>query len=495
MITQIIKTQRVAVTCGALFLLNFISGLSLINEGLFHYDSVMLARAVENTSKTGHLHPAVSGRYGAVIVNSILHLPFFLKGQNADFTTRFSSVLFHALSIVVFFLFLYKLFADFIQAVFAALLLSFTPLYFSPNTYGKEHGMSMFFIFFAFYLLESGIQQRKPQLIGIASFIYAFAISVREAAIFLLPLYLLLYLSPEISISPLRVKLDKEKIQLKPLAWLGLPFVIPFCVIYFTYLKTEIYHTTVARAYSAPVYLGPFSWILKVVIKDLYGSIPMLLLFFFPLGVWQMFREIKNIFLPLFFILWCMLIFYFGNIWTYSPRYLDIAIISVYVFVSYVLSALYVKDKKAALIIIFYFVFSMFIFMCPMLSFRHHYNGEKQFALFVKEKTEDDAVIITMDDAAFIEYYGNRKAMGHPADDSKSMQNFLREIVSFLANQVPVYITESGFSYDHSKLFYKTIFDNLEVVEVGTKLSEDYHRPELEFWKYNQRLFKIYLKK
>ena len=478
MIIETIKKHRIAVAACMLFLLNFISGLFLINEGLFHHDSVILARAVENTYKTGHLHPAVSGRYGAVIVNSILYFPFFLKGHNADFTTRFSSVLFHALAIAAFFLFIYKLFADFIQAIFAALLLSFTPLFFSPDTYGKEHGMSMFFIFFSFSLLGSAVKKGKPRfLIGIASFFYAFAISVREAAIFVMPLYLLLYLSPEISISPLRIKVEREKIELKPLAWFGLPFLVPFCIIYFTYLKAEIYRTMVIRADSAPVYLGPFSWVLKVVIKDLYGSIPMLLLFFFPLGVWMMIRERKNIFLPLFFIFWCTLIFYFGNIWTYSPRHLDIAIIPVYVFVSYVLSALYAKDKKATLIIIFYFVSSMFIFMYPMLSLRHHYNGEKQFALFVKEKTEANAVIITMDDAAFIEYYGNRKAIGHPADEWRGMQDFLREVASFLANHVPVYITESGFSYDSSRFFCRTIFENFEVTEVGSKLSEDYHRP------------------
>jgi hypothetical protein len=38
--------------------------LPLVNEGLFHHDEVVLARAVERSLAEGELHPAVKGRYG-----------------------------------------------------------------------------------------------------------------------------------------------------------------------------------------------------------------------------------------------------------------------------------------------------------------------------------------------------------------------------------------------------------------------------------------------
>ena len=100
-------TRRIIIL---LFLLNFITGMLFINEGLFHHDSVRLAQAVEKTYKTGRLQPAVRGRYGLVVVNSLIYLPFFLLGQNADFATRFSSILFHSLSIVALFLLIKELF-------------------------------------------------------------------------------------------------------------------------------------------------------------------------------------------------------------------------------------------------------------------------------------------------------------------------------------------------------------------------------------------------
>lgn len=101
-----------------LFLLNFITSLLFINEGLFHFDSVVLAQAVEKTYATGMLHPAHKGRYGSVIINAIMHLPFHILGKNADFTVRLSSILFHSLSIVALFLFVEALFNNRILALF-----------------------------------------------------------------------------------------------------------------------------------------------------------------------------------------------------------------------------------------------------------------------------------------------------------------------------------------------------------------------------------------
>ena len=139
------KNGNTSLTGTALFLSAFFFGLYFINEGLFHYDSVILAKAVEDVYRTGHLQPAVGGRYGIVIINSILYFPFYCLGQNADLMTRLSSVLFYALSIPSFFIFIKDLFEDHIQGFFAAILLAVTPFYLVPNTYGKEHGMSMFF--------------------------------------------------------------------------------------------------------------------------------------------------------------------------------------------------------------------------------------------------------------------------------------------------------------------------------------------------------------
>ena len=485
-------SRKIKLAAILLFLLNLALGLAFINEGLFHLDSVVLARATESTYKTGYLHLAIQGRIGVVMINSILYFPFFLLGQNADFVTRFSSVLFCALSISALFLVIWELCADFIQAICGGLLFSITPLYFSPNTFGKEHGMSMFFFFLSFYLLLRGVK-KDLFLVGLSSFLFAFAISVRESICVFIPFYLLLYLAPEISLRPFKVVLPKERLRLKPMIFVCFPFLLVFSGLLLAYLKTSFYREIFLRDYYRSLSLsGLFSPIFKLALQDLWLSMPGLIFLFAFIGSIRMFREKKNIFLPLFLLLWFMLIFYFANASAhYSARYLDSVVIPVHILAAYTLSRLYAKDRLLATAVLIYFLASMFIFMYPILQFRHRYNGAKRFALFVKANTEPEAIIISMDDSVFIEYYAGRRVEKHPASDDKKMHDFLRKIAVALVNKTPVYLTTSGFAYDDRGTFYNVLLTNFDITTVGSCLSEDYHRAELKMLKYNHTLFKL----
>jgi len=476
-----------------LFIFNLLIGFIFINEGIFHYDSVILTKAVENTFKTGMLQPSFRGRYGAVIINCVLYSPFFLLGHNADFTIRFSSILFHSLSIAILFLFINELFADRIQAFFGALLFSLTPFYFSPNTYGKEHGMSIFFFLLAFYLLCRGVKENKLFAVSISSFILAFSISIRESLLAAFPLYFLLYFSPMISRHPFKITIPKERFNPKFLLSLVLPFSAVLSIIFFSYLGSAFHKAIFINNAAAVNYLGLFSPMLKVAMRDLFISIPVPLFFIFIMGIIKMAYQ-DNSFWALFLLLWIMLIFYFGNTSSYAPRYLDIVIIPVYIFAAYALSWIYSKYKIVSYAIVIYSALSMFIFMHPMLVFRHYYNGEKQFALYAKEKTEDNAIIIAMDDSPFIDYYGNRKAIGHPVGDIRQLDDFINIIKGYLKDGRPVYLIESGLRYDPDGFLEIALKRNFSISIVGEKLSEDYHRPELKLQTYHQRLFKLNFK-
>ncbi len=186
-----------------LFLLNFLIGLVFINEGLFHHDSVILAQAVEKTFHTGILQPAVRGRYGSVITSFLVSLPFLIFGLYSDSVINLSSILFHSLSIAVLFLFVRELFNDNRQAFYCALLFSFTPFYSIPNTYGKEHGASMFFLILAFLLLYRGVNKKSSFFVALSTLIFVFTITIRESILIALPLFLLLFFRPKIAIRPL----------------------------------------------------------------------------------------------------------------------------------------------------------------------------------------------------------------------------------------------------------------------------------------------------
>ncbi|MDD5155283.1 MAG: hypothetical protein PHF11_02220 [Candidatus Omnitrophica bacterium] len=476
-----------------LFLFNLIIGMSFINEGLFHFDSVILAQATENTYKTGILQPALKGRYGSVIINSIVYLPFFLLGQTADFATRFSSLLFHSLSVVALFLFIRELFNDSFQAFCASLLLSLTPFYLSPNTYGKEHGASIFFLIFSFYLLYRGMGKKSYILVGLSSCLFAFSITIRESMLTGIPLFFLLYLKPDISVRPFRIVFSKERINFKSLLWVILPFSFIFLLAFFPYLKYEIYRALYIKDNVSAYFLGLFSPVFKLALRDINLSITPFIFVLFFIGLFRMALD-KKLFFTLFFLLWFMLLFYFGNLSSYEARYLDMVAIPVYVFVSYALSRLYRRYRILTPAILICFVLYMFVRAYPLLEFRHRFNGEKQFALYIKGKTEDNAVIIAMDDAPFIEYYGGRKVIGCPIGDAGATEGFIKTVKGLLKDKKPVYLIESGLQYDFSGVVKKSIIDNFAINYAGEGLAEDYHKCNLGFNTYCHKFFKLGLK-
>ena len=136
----------------------------------------------------------------------------------------------------------------------------------------------------------------------------------------------------------------------------------------------------------------------------------------------------------------------------------------------------------------------MFISMFPMLRFRHHYNGEKQYALFVNKNTQENAVIIALDDAPFIEYYGQRKIIAPPTTDEIKMIEFTGQIFNYLSDNTPVYLIWSALGYDRDRVLKGYLSRNFRITIVGEKLSEDYHSPDLGLKTYKQKLYRLNLR-
>lgn len=465
-----------------LFLLNFIVGLLFINEGLFHMDSVALAMAVEHTYQTGILQPAVLGRYGAVAINSLLYWPFHLLGQNAELATRISSVLFHSLSVVAFYYLIRNLFRDGVQAFFGALLLSFTPLYFNPNTYGKEHGMGIFLLLTSFIILHRGVEKDSPLTLALASLCYVLSIAVRESQLSTLLLFILLFLNPAIGWRPFKIIMPLKRFSAVKLIAFFVPLLIPLAVMAWGYLLQS------ARGAELTSILSPT---LLPALSDLQMSMPFLVFVFMLLGIWNMARS-GALFLTLFFLLWLLLILVHGCTKWYAVRFLDVVLIPIYVFASYPLAKLYPRSKVLISSLVIYCVASMFLYSYPMLAFRHRYNGEKRLAEYVKFRTEPDALIITVNQFPFIQYYGQRQTAWLPINGSPEAINiFINKVEGHLKEGKPVYYTDSPYlkGYEASSLY--TIQQYYRIKLIGGILIEDYLRPELRFRFAYQKLYKV----
>lgn len=473
-----------------LFLMNLVMGIAFINEGLFHYDSVVLAQAVEKTFHTGILTPAVRGRYGSVIASFLVSLPFLISGFYSDLVINFSSVLFHSLSISVLFLFVRELFNDKRQAFYCALLFSFTPFYFIPNTYGKEHGASMFFLVLSFFVLCRGVNKKSSLLIALSTLIFVFTITIRESVLLTLPLFLLLFFRPVIRANPIKVSFHPDISNVKLLVSFMLPLAAVFSLILFVYLKDIIYSALFIFNTSSNFFIGLFSDNFFYALRALRQTIPLLVFILFIWGIFRMIIE-QKLSLVLFLLLWFMLIFYIANTCSFVPRYLDIIIIPVYIAASYMLSNLYTKNRIVISAVVGYLVISMFIFMYPMLDVRGKYNGEKRFALFVKEKTEPDAVIIALDDAPFINYYANRKTISFEFNDQANIDKFMGKTKEYLKNGIPVYLVESAIVSYPVKYFKRVLTKNFAITTLGYHLWEDYHSAEDGFNFMYMQLFKV----
>ncbi len=441
----------------ALFLGSFFFCLFFINEGLFHVDSVVLAKAVEEVYKTGHLHPAVSGRYGIVIINSILYFPFYLLGQNADFSTRLSSVLFYSLSISAFFIFINVLFKDRIQGLFAAVLLALTPFYLIPNTYGKEHGMSMFFFLCSMVLVDRGVEGKRPLALVSASLCFMVALSVRESVLFMIPFYFWLYFRPAIAFKPFRINIQKERLNGRLLFSFLLPAVILFSFMMTVYLGPLIQKSINGDDFSVPHFCGFFSTKLPHAFMDIRYSFPDCFLFFGTLGAVILWKD-RRYFLLFFSMLWACLIFLYGNFDGYAARYLDMVILAAHAVVSYFLAWLYRQFRALTIIIFASFLTIQFIHIYPLLEFRHHYDGTLRLASFIRTITPGNAVILTVDEGPFIEYYAKRATICYPIGHWEKLDSFIHEIERLMDRQIPVYVIPTSPHYLSGGIVTKSKF-------------------------------------
>ena len=141
---------------------------------------------------------------------------------------------------------------------------------------------------------------------------------------------------------------------------------------------------------------------------------------------------------------------YFLNLsGTVSPRHLLDLLIPVFIFISYAFDLSFNRSKVIGVLLLAIFSLYLFTPIFPILKFRHEYSGNKQFSLYVNRMTEDNSVIIAMDDAIFIRYYGNRTTLNHTSKgDRKGIEEFFNKVDDHLSKNIPLYIVETGFSYD-----------------------------------------------
>lgn len=480
-----------------LFLLIFSFSLRLgyMNAGLFLYDSVKLAQAVEKTYATGTLHGQVNGRYGSVIINLITYAPLYLTGiESAEKSVIITNILFASLSILLLFIFVQQLFKNYVISFSSALLYSVSPVFLSITTYGKPHGIEIFFILAAFVLLNHFYEKNSPLTLALSSFLLAFSILVRESALIFVPLYYLLYFRPSIDLRSKLISFQKQPLKFKNLFLALSPFILVFGLSTYYYLYDVIFRTLFSTDTGTVFFVGFFSPVLALALSDIYFNLSALGILLTILGFFILFRSYHNQFYAFFFLLWITTFFYFGNTSGYSARYLAIVSIPFFVSIAIALDWIYKKTKVAA--IGFLLILSLFLFLQiqPVLEFRSKFSGPKEYALWLKNRIPSNSTVIVMDDAPFIEYYAGLTTKDHPINNLTATNEWVKEVKTLLENDVPVYIVSSAYQYDESGVFRVLLNQNFDLQFVGSHLTENYHKASIRLNKYESQLFSLSIK-
>lgn len=468
-----------------LFLLSFGFRLHFMNEGLFHHDEVLLARAVETTVEKAHLTGAFNGRYGAVVLNLLLYLPWnALSGQSAEKIVPLAGVLTGALLVSTLYLLVLDLTGKKLPAVLSSLFLNFNFLFLTTSTTGKENTAQLFFTVLGLYLLLAGAARGSWPRKAAGAAAFAYSLSIHEAGIPLIPLVVLflVFLNLDRSRGWRPVVGDNAVLLL----FSAIPFTLYLGDVTLAQLTVKSTHTV--------GFAGLFSPILGISLRDLYTITRLPLLVLAGVGILVLFRR-PLLLIPL--LLWVLLILYYGNVTSYAPRYLVYIVIPLAVLAGiggshltgYLRSSLPRAAAAGALLAL----------VCgfgiadayPLIHFRSEYSGPKRMAEYVRRATEPDAVIITMDESVFVEYYAHRKVLTHPVVELEPNRRFVEEVLAIAKSGKKVYVNSTAFSYDYQQHFQRLILENFKIIPAGEVQDEDYHRPELSFSTFSNRLFRI----
>jgi hypothetical protein len=260
------------------------------------------------------------------------------------------------------------------------------------------------------------------------------------------------------------------------------------------YLGRILFQTLTVENTATVTFLGPFSPIFPKAMGDFLGVTGIAREGLAIVGIASNTKR-WNLVVPA--VLWLLLIFYYGNTSGYSPRHLILMVLLMSILGGIGAGFLVGKVRhpllQAAtglflvLVVCGYGIHKSY----PLINFRKDCCGPKKMAEFVKANTEPDATVITMDESVHIEYYGNRNVMTHPVAEYDANREFVERVRTMALSGRKVYVNSTAFSYDYMMHFQKLMLENFRFLYVGEVLDEDYHRPELGFTRFNNKLFRI----
>jgi len=544
-----------------LFAIAIVLRLALLNDGLWYTDAVIAAQNVEATYNTGVLHYMHGVGYPGHVITIVFFYTLFklvVGVATAESATLFVSLFFASLTVGLIYLLVKKLSNSVFAALSAALILNIYPVYLSTSTFGMSHQPAGFFIVLAFYLAMFAAEQKDVKLKILASASLGWASAIRLESLQMLPLVLLFYWKDNFPISlwakegyaRFNLKQSKEELM-KDLLYLIVPAILLLTLPYIPMLRfSGIKPLWDAFQYnrwlgfwvegltpmviewvtlSMTTFAVAESYLLKVLF-----SLGWVLVFVGLIALFS--RKDKKLFFIIF--IWCLYFFVLANTMTVEDRHSIPAQIGFTVAIGFGLDLLYRKIHKiAGVLALIILMAMMFNTVYPILEYRHSFCGPKSFAYTLKDIVEENSVVIVMDEAPHLQYYGRLDTIGFPMDgDDVKINKSMYELAGYLKNGTSLYMVSSalvydtgqGLSYDQNtgrlsnpnagKLYHNLVynpgdrtikdtssgvtvglygkwqvelFSNYLVTPIKNVDNEDWHKKSVMFGKYTETVFRI----
>lgn len=474
----------------ALFLLVVLSWALralLVNDGLFHHDAVCLAESVEASEASGRLvplrlqEPPVGGRHGLVLVYwAFYELAVRLGQTSAESTLLFVTTLFGALSVGAAFGLARELGSSRSVAVVAATLLSLSPVFLSETVGAKGHGLALFMALAGTWLAHTSARHglwAGAALSGICLAAVGFVrVPVMAAVIAALPAFFTLR--------------KKERSPL--LASFLLAFAVTAGAVAVVAWEWITRFATVTDPH------GVEGALLGVALRDVAASLTPVGLLLVVAGAVSVARERAWWGL----VLWMLLAFaYAASLGQYASRFLIEPLAVAVLLVARGLEVLTSRWRPAFFIAAVLLAAVPFVRTWPVIAYRHDRIGNKVVGEWIHANTPAGAVVIAMDDAPFVRYYGRREALLHPVPDPgdpggtrEAVRVFASHVGTLLTAGRPVYLLKTGLSYDPDQLVSRVLSGNFDITEVARMESEDFHDRSIRSGIYEQIVYEVRLR-
>jgi len=493
-----------------LFLISFIPRFELLSKGPFHWDTLYMIQCAEKTLKGKIALAQDVGALPAVFLDALFILIAHILNLNKFFVVNIAVGFGASLSICFFYLFIKELLNSKKAAFYSSILYSFLPPFFSVSTFGRtDHIFSLLFFFISFWLLVKYIKENNLKIYLSSLAFLGLAISTRFPEFLMFLVYLLiLFIFGE------RIWIEKKnlKVKKKVITEVGLAIIIPTVVFFIFYLPFigEVINRIILHATTEQFgkWAGIYSPYLVISLRYLFKSLSFWGIALSIFGTIILFRnrKYKEI---LIFTFWFLIMFiFFGNQVTVAARFLITSMIPLLILTSYFITEFlnffqsFLKinissftSNSIQLILVAILIYLTFLPVYPILEFRHNHNMQKEFAMYLKNITEDNAIILAKDEGIFLRYYlgsTNRSITSFPSTcNSTKMKEFFEKMDSWLEENRSVYIIETGLAYDPCRLFLNTLLQNYNLTLVGKHLNEDWHHKSIYPGLFEERVFKI----